>query len=320
MKLSVFSPVLASLSLKDSLKYLKSLGVDAMELGVGGYPGTAHADAKLINTSAAASALKGQFDDAGIEISALSVHGNPIHPVKETAQSYHKDFTAACELAGRLGVETVVTFSGCPGDGKGDQPNWVTCAWPNEFAALLKYQWEDCLIPYWQDAAKLAKNLGVKKIALEMHPGFMVYNPETLLTLRAAAGDIIGANLDPSHLIWQGINIVECIKYLGNAVHFFHAKDTRLSGANVAKNGVLDTKSYSDEINRSWIFRTVGYGTDELTWKDILSTLRMTGYDGYISIEHEDSIMSPFEGLEKAVQFLNGIIIRKKNDTGAWWI
>ncbi len=321
MKLSVVSGALGGMSLDESLAYLSSIGVKQFELGVGGYPGTKHADAKILSKDEGErKKLLDTFKKYDMEISALSVHGNSIHPNKKIAASFEEDFRAACVLAGQIGVETIVTFSGCPGsDPKAEQPSWVTCAWPNEYLTVLDYQWNEVLIPYWREAVKFAAANGVKKIALEMHPGFMVYNPETCLRLREAVGDIIGANLDPSHLIWQGMDIVEVINYLGDAIYYFHAKDTLLNLHNVRKNGVLDTKRYSDLKNRSWVFRTMGYGNDGATWKKIISQLLVVGYDGSISIEHEDSLMSPKEGLEKAVSFLKDKIVYEK--PGAeWWI
>jgi len=151
-----------------------------------------------------------------------------------------------------------------------------------------------------------------------MHPGFCVYNPETLLKLRNAVGDIIGANFDPSHLFWQGIDPVAAIRKLGPAIYHFHAKDTKIDELNTATNGVLDTKHYSDEINRSWIFRTVGYGHGYQVWKDIVSNLKMVGYDDVLSIEHEDSLMSVNEGLRKAIDFLKEVMIFEKT-SGMWW-
>lgn len=320
MFLSVFSPVFSGMKLEEALKYLKQKGVRSLELGCGGYPGTAYADAKeLIKSEEKIKELKDLFEKYGITICALSVHGNGVHPVKEVARQATEDFIAACRLAEKLEVDRVVTFSGCPGDGKGDAPNWVTCAWPNEYGSVLKYQWEEVLIPYWQKQAAAADDHNVK-ICFEMHPGFCVYNPETLLKLRKAAGSAIGANLDPSHLFWQGIDIYSAIKYLGEAIYFFHAKDTYIDRNNTAVNGVLDTKSYSDEKNRSWLFRTVGYGHDYYTWKEIISALRLAGYDYALSIEHEDSLMSPMEGLGKAIDFLKNIIIEESNDTEKWWI
>ena len=320
MKLSVVSGALGEMSLDESLRYLKSLGVTQLELGVGGYPGTKHADAKILSVDKAArDNLLSTFKKHEMEISALSVHGNSIHPNKKIAKSFEDDFRAACVLAGQIGVERIVAFSGCPGsDPKAEQPSWVTCPWPSEYLDVLDYQWNEVLIPYWREAVKFAEANGVRKIALEMHPGFMVYNPETLLRLRKAVGRTIGANLDPSHLFWQGMDIIDVINYLGEAIYYFHAKDTLLNEHNVRKNGVLDTKPYSDLKGRSWVFRTMGYGNGDAYWKKILSQLLVVGYDDSISIEHEDSLMSAKEGLEKAISFLSDKIVTEKPG-GAWW-
>lgn len=321
MKLSVVNGVFGGVSLEDSLKKLNELGVPQLELGVGGYPGTVHADAKvLIKDADARKRLLDAFAKYGIEISALSVHGNCVHPNRETAASFEEDFEAACVLAGQIGIDRIITFSGCPGsDADAKNPSWVTCAWPNEYLDELDYQWNEVLIPYWNEAVKFAGDHGVKRIALEMHPGFCVYNPETCLKLRDAVGKTIGANLDPSHLLWQGMDIVDVIDYLGDAIYYFHAKDTLLNASNVRRNGVLDAKPYTDLKNRSWVFRTMGYGTDEATWKKIISQLKVVGYDDSISIEHEDSLMSPMEGLTKAVKFLQNIIIIETAKE-AWWV
>lgn len=321
MKLSVVSGVLGGMDLDASLAYLKSLGVPQLELGVGGYPGTAHADAKvLVRDADARKKLVDTFAKYGMEISALAVHGNCVHPDKKVAASFEADFEAACVLAGQIGVDRLVTFSGCPGSDKhAVQPSWVTCAWPNEYGDELKYQWDEVLIPYWKNAVKFAGDNGVKRIALEMHPGFCVYNPETCLRLRAAAGDMIGANLDPSHLIWQGMDIVDVIYELGDAIYYFHAKDTQLNESNVRRNGVLDTKPYGDLAHRSWVFRTMGYGNDALMWKQVISALKVVGYDDSISIEHEDALLGRREGLERAVSFLKDILITEKIDK-MWWV
>ena len=175
------------------------------------------------------------------------------------------------------------------------------------------------MIPYWKKTAEFAKSHGINKIAFEMHPGFCVYNPSSLLKLRDAVGDIIGCNFDPSHLLWQGIDPVEAIKKLGDCIYHFHAKDTKIDKTNTAINGVLDTGSYESLASRSWLFRTVGYGSDYAVWKSIISTLKVVGYDGVISIEHEDGLMSVNEGLTKAVSFLKEVII-KETAGKAWWV
>jgi sugar phosphate isomerase/epimerase len=172
-------------------------------------------------------------------------------------------------------------------------------------------------IPYWKKQAAFAKSQGVK-IAFEAHPGFLVYNPETLLKIRAACGPVIGANFDPSHFFWQGIDPVKAVRALAGAIHHVHAKDTGLYPINADVNGYLDTKHYGDEMNRSWIFRTVGYGHGADFWCDFVSTLRLCGYDGTLSMEHEDSLMSPAEGLRKGVEFLKSVVIRDKKGKVTW--
>lgn len=320
MKLGVFSTLLSNKSLDEALCYLVEKGVTAVEIGCGGYPGTAHADPDvLLNDEAKLEEFKATIIKYDMTISALSCHANPVHPNKEIAKQFDDALTKAILLCEKLGVSVLNTFSGCPGDSDGAKyPNWVVCPWPDDFTTILNYQWNEVLIPYWKEKAAFAKAHGVDKIALEMHPGFCVYNTESALKLRAAVGDVIGVNFDPSHLVWQGIDPVLAIKKLGNAIFHFHAKDTKIDKYNTATNGVLDTKHYGDELNRSWIFRSVGYGNDVAYWKDIVSTLEMIGYDNAISIEHEDSLMSVNEGLDKAIDCLKQAMIFEQK-TGMWW-
>src|SRR5262249_1184142 len=235
----------------------------------------------------------------GLVISALSCHGNPLHPQPKIAKAHHQVFLQTVELARQLEVQSVITFSGCPGgDPRAQQPNWIVSPWPPEFSDMLAWQWKQRVTPYWKETAKALRAAGVK-VAIEMHPNFVVYNPETMLRLRAIAPKVIGCNFDPSHMFWQGVEIVTAIRTLGDGVYHGHAQDCRVDAATVAKNGVLDAKKYTRELERSWIFRTVGYGNDNLMWKDIVSNLRLVGYDHVLSIEHEDSVMSGAEGLRK---------------------
>ena len=321
MKLSVLANCYGSKTLDETLSIFAGMGVEAVEIGAGGYPGKAHCNpAVLLNNEDEYKKFMATFEKYGIEPCALACHGNPIHPNKEIAASFEADFRDAVLLAEKMGLDTVITFSGCPGDHEGAKyPNWVTCPWPEDFLAILDYQWNEVLIPYWKEEVKFANAHGVTKIALEMHPGFCVYNPETLLKLRAAVGPTIGANFDPSHLIWQGIDPVAAIRELEGAIYHFHAKDTKVDQINTAKNGVLDTKHYGDELHRAWVFRAIGYGNDVAYWKDIASALRLVGYDKVMSIEHEDSLMSIDEGLTKAVEVLKQVIIKEPKPGSMAW-
>ncbi|MCL2195546.1 MAG: sugar phosphate isomerase/epimerase [Oscillospiraceae bacterium] len=321
MKLGVFTCLLSNLPLAQALDYFKSLGIEMIELGCGAYPGNAHANPKeLLADPAKLAAFKQTIANSGLEISALSCHANPLHPNEDIAAAFDADMRDTVLLAEALGVRNINTFSGCPGDHDGAKyPNWVTCPWPNDFGEILDWQWNEKLIPYWKNFVAFAKSHGVDKIGLELHPGFMVYNTETLLRLRAAVGPEIGANFDPSHLIWQGMDPIACIRAMGDAIFHVHAKDTKIDKYNTAINGVLDNKPYGDELNRSWIFRSVGYGNDANYWKDIVSNLRMVGYDYAMSIEHEDSLMSQNEGLRKAVALLKDVLITEATGD-MWWV
>ena len=318
MKVGAFAVLLGGRPLADALDYLRTMGLTAVEIGTGGYVGDAHAKpAELLANPDQLDTFRRAIDTRGFEISALSCHGNPLHPQVEIAGRYHQQFRDTVLLAERLGVDRVVTFSGCPGDSDtARHPNWVTCPWPNDFTDIVRWQWEEKVIPYWREQAAFCRDHGVR-VAIEMHPGFVVYNAATLLRLREAVGEQIGANYDPSHLFWQGADPIEVVRALGPAIYHVHAKDTAIDPHNARRDGVLDTTPYADAANRSWIFRTVGYGHDAAFWKDLVSALRLVGYDHVLSIEHEDSLMSAHEGLAKAVQLLQDAVISEP--AGAMW-
>lgn len=319
MKLGVLTVPLYDRSFEDALKWLSERGVHTLEVGNGGFPGNTHINPDdYLGKPEKIAELKALLKKYDMTVAALSCHGNCVHPDKAVAAKFQSDYEKTVLMAEQLGIDTVVTFSGCPGGSKDDKtPNWVTCPWPEDFGKILDYQWNEVLIPYWKEAVKFANAHGVKKIALEMHPGFCVYNTTTLLKLREAVGDTIGANFDPSHLIWQGIEPSEGIRLLGKAIYHVHAKDTFLDEANIKKMGVLSTVPYSQMLDRPWTFRTVGYGLSVTQWKNFVSMLRAVGYDGVLSIEHEDMLMSIEEGLEKAIVFLKDII--SVESTGEMW-
>jgi DNA-(apurinic or apyrimidinic site) lyase len=112
----------------------------------------------------------------------------------------------------------------------------------------------------------------------------------------------------------------ELLELLGeyDAIHHFHAKDTRVYEEQARTRGVLDTQPYADVADRSWSFRSVGYGHGESHWKDVVSTLQMVGYDGVLSIEHEDPLASPTEGLEKAVDVLQRAAFEETPGDAYW--
>ena len=320
MKIGVFDPLFSQLPLADMLDLLLSAGVEAVEIGTGNYPGASHIDVDgLLESKQARDAYLNEFSGRGLIISALSAHGNPLHPNRDLARRHDETYRKTVRLAHELGIPVVCVFSGCPGGGPEDRrPNWITCPWPPDFTDALNWQWQEVVIPYWQEAGAFAQQHGVR-LAFEMHPGFVVYNPETLTRLRGAVGTVVGANFDPSHLFWQGIDPVAAIKSLEQSIYHVHAKDTAIDPQNVAVNGVLDTKPYRDIIHRSWVFRTVGYGHSLLEWRRIVSALRVVGYDYVLSIEHEDALASVGEGFSKAVATLRESVLAE-TPAQAWWV
>jgi sugar phosphate isomerase/epimerase len=320
MKLGVFTPVFAALTMPDMLAKVQALGgIEAVELGTGGWPGRDHLDIDaLLDNASRTRDYRTMVADAGLTISALSCHSNPLHPDAATAKTADDLFRKTVCLAEQLQVPVVVTFSGCPGDCEDARhPNWVTQPWPPEFLDVLEWQWDKKTIPYWRDAARFAADHGVT-VALEAHPGFMVYNVDSALRLRAAAGANLGVNFDPSHFFWQGVDVPAAIRALGESIFHVHAKDVALDPHNVAVNGVIDTKTYRRMAERSWLFRSVGWGHDELEWKRIVSALRLSGYDYVMSIEHEDALASVDEGLRAAIDLLSRVILTEP-PVQAWW-
>jgi len=310
--IGVFDPVYDKFSLDEMLEKVGALGLEAMEIGTGGYPGTKHCPVQeLLDDPAKAKAWQKKFEDHGIRVATLSCHGNPVHPDEKHAARDAESFKRTVLLAERLGVKVIVGFSGCPGGTPTDaQPNWITYRWPPEYAQMQDWQWKEKVIPYWREAAKFAREHGIHRIALEMHPNFVVYNPRTLLKLREAVGEEIGANCDLSHLFWQGCDPVEVIHFLGkqNAIFHAHMKDTVFFQDNVAKYGVLNFAFETSDLgNASETFRAVGYGHSASLWKSVVQAYMDIGYEGILSIENEDPILSGEVGVERAAYVLKNV-------------
>jgi sugar phosphate isomerase/epimerase len=310
--IGVFDPVYSDLTLDQMLEKISALGLEAVEIGTGGYPGAPHCPvAELLGDSGKLNAWKKKFEERKIQVATLSCHGNPVHPDESIAKKDAETFRQTVLLAERLGVKVIVGFSGCPGGTPTDKmPAWITYRWPPEHAQALEWQWQEKLIPYWEAAAKFARQHGIHRLALEMHPNFAVYNPRTLMKLREAVGEEIGANCDLSHLFWQGCDPVEAIRYLGGQGAIFHAhmKDTVLYKENVAKYGVLNFALEKEDLpEASDNFRAVGYGHGAELWKEIVAAYMEIGYEGILSIENEDPELTGEVGVERAAYVLKNV-------------
>jgi len=303
MKIGLFLAVFAELPLARALEAAAAAGCGAVEIASGARSPHCR-PAELLGDPAGRDRLLAAVAERGLELSALSCHGNPLHPDRATATAADRAFRDTVRLAPELGVATVITFSGCPGESERSlRPSWVTCSWPDDYQETLAWQWDERVLPYWQEAAAFARAHGVR-VAIEPHPGFVVYNTASMLRLRQGVGEDVGANLDPSHLFWQGIDPLACVVALGEAVLHVHAKDLGFQQELLARNGVLETVPGHRHAERSWIFRSVGAGHPAAFWRELAGALADTGYDGALSIEHEDPLLSREEGLAVAVSTL----------------
>ncbi len=319
MRIGVFTVLFQKLPFEAALDKIAAAGITAVELGTGGYSGQPHCPVdELLASPARRKAYLQAVSSRGLIIGALNSTWEPLHPNKELARASSEVFRNAVRLAQLLEVPVVNSLSSCPAGSPGDtSPNWITCPWPPHFTEMLKYQWDEVGIPYWRSAARFAEEHGVK-IGMEMHPGMLVYNVETLLRMREACGPALGCNLDPSHLFWNGVDVPTAIRRLGDAIVHCHGKDSYVDSLNIAVNGCNDGKPYGEIAGRAWTFRSIGYGHDVKTWRDIISALRLIGYDYVISIEHEDAMMSSDEGLAKGVELLKEVIIREQPGEMFW--
>jgi len=310
--IGVFDPVYKDLSLDAMLDKVSALGLEAMEIGTGGYPENHHCPLdELVADRSKAKAWQKKFEDKGLRVATLSCHGNPLHPDPALARKDIDTFRKTVLLAEMLDVKVIVGFSGCPGGTPQDtQPNWITYSWPPEYAKMQDWQWNEKIIPYWKAQAKYAREHGVKRLAFEMHPNFSVYNPRTLMKLREAVGEEIGANCDLSHLFWQGCDPVEVIHFLGKqgAIYHAHMKDTVFFPDNVNRYGVLNFAIDKNDLDHaSETFRAVGYGHGAGLWKSVIKAYMDVGYEGILSIENEDPILPGEVGVERAAYVLKNI-------------
>lgn len=307
MKLGFVSDSLGGLPLNDLLDHAARMGVSGVEVNSCGWSTAPHFDLKrMLGNRAAQSDFLNRFSDRGLEVISLNANGNPLHP---TDPDQGEGLKNTIRVAGEMGIKTVCTMSGLPaGNARDTMPNWVVSSWPPETQAILKYQWEEKLFPFWSGIVSLAKECGVEKIALELHGNQCVYNVPSLFKLRNEVGPVIGANLDPSHLFWMGADPLIAAETLGEAVYHVHAKDTFLNAPKQAVTSLLENGSLTDIPARSWSYITLGFGHGEEWWRQFCYRLKMAGYDGWLSIEHEDVLLNSLEGLEKSVALLKGVM------------
>ena len=303
MKIGMITDSLPGTDFDTLLATAARLRLDMLEFGCGNWSSAPHLNLdRMLDSDEERRNFKSRLAEHGIGISALNCSGNPVHP-GETGKRHDEVTRKTIKLASLMGVDRVVMMSGCPG-AKGDSnANWI------EVREILRWQWDEVLIPYWRDLVSHANGLGVRKLCLELHGYQNVYNVRTMLRLRDAVGETVGANFDPSHPMWMGADPLAAARALGDAIYHVHAKDTRVDPVIAGVNGVIETIPGDRFQDRAWNYITLGYGHGELWWREFVAVLAAVGYDDVFSIEHEDPMLPALEGVEKSVAFLRNVLI-----------
>ena len=307
MEIGLYAETAGLATLDETLERAAALGITRVELTTGGQAHRAFLDAdRLLDSATARRDLLRQIEGRGLRLSALNASAFPLHPRLGPA---HVALTrAACRLGGLLGVDRVVTQSGVPGDGPGARvPNWVVSPWPDEVREVVRRQWEEA-IALWTGLAEDARGEGVARLCFELHPFNLVSNLPTFVRLREAVGEIVGVNLDPSHLIWQGMDVPACVRALGPAIFHVHVKDVAFRLQNLAVTGLLDARPDTADHERPWHFCAPGFGHDARWWRAFVVALRDIGYDDVASIEHNVPCLPGIAGVERTVGFLQQVL------------
>ena len=241
LKLGAYTACLHDRPLAAALDVLGSNGLTSVEVNTGGFIPSPHCHVDLLLSSAQARRdYLGVFASRGMELTGLNCNGNPLNPLPGVGPKHADDLRRTIELAGLLGVPNVVTMSGTPGSDPGARyPSWVVNPWDGVYLDVLDYQW-GVAAEFWAGIDAQARASGVR-VAIEMHPHNLVFSPVTLRRLVDLTGATsIGAEMDPSHLMWQGMDVVASIRWLGPLVFHAAAKDAMITPG-VAIRGVLDT-------------------------------------------------------------------------------
>ena len=291
----------------DALRWCAERGIAHIEMGVGGWKQADHLDLDaLLRDAGERDRLQGELREHGLVLSCVNAAGNPLHPDPAVGERHAALLRGAVELAALLGCDRVVTMSGCPG-GRDGGSTPVFASWPvvPDDETLWEWQLEHRLAPFWRELSAWAAAAAPEvMICLELHAGASAYNPASFARLREAAGPNVGVNLDPSHFWWQGMDPLAVIDEVGPAIGFAHGKDTLVHPDRVRRNGLLDLAFPVDPDTASWHFCAVGSGHDDATWAALVAALRSAGYDGVVSIEHEDPRVTPEEGIETSLAAL----------------
>ena len=290
MKLGLLTAPFPQLGLEEIARWARAEGFEAIEIACwpssGGerrrYAGTSHIDVERLDRETAAS-IGGMLDRHGLEISALAYYPNPLDPDADARAAAHEHLRRVILAAEVLGVPTVGTFVGR------DQRRSVA-------DNLVEFE------KVWPDLVRFAGEHGVR-IAIENCPMIfsgdewpggknLAYSPAIWRRMfEIIPVGNFGLNLDPSHLVWQFIDIPRAVREFGSRIFHVHAKDLEIDRDGLYEHGVMSA-------GVGWqVPRLPGLG--EVPWSRFFAALYRARYDGVISIEHEDRA---FEGTEELVK------------------
>jgi sugar phosphate isomerase/epimerase len=323
MKLGAYTACLHDRPLPEALDVLKSNGLTSAEVNTGGFIPSPHCHLDLLLSSEQARRdYLGVFASRGMELTGLNCNGNPLNPLPGVGPKHADDLRRTIKLAGLLGVRNVVTMSGTPGSDPGAKyPSWVVNPWDGVYMDVLDYQW-GVAAEFWTGIDALARANDVR-VAIEMHPHNLVFSPVTLKKLvDLTSARNVGAEMDPSHLMWQGMDVVASVRWLGPLVFHAAAKDAMITPG-VDIRGVLDTSfervpadaegkvptgygfwCNAWPANPAWRFVAVGIGHDVAYWTEFLTALADIDPGIAVNIEHEDADYSRIDGLALAAENL----------------
>jgi sugar phosphate isomerase/epimerase len=278
-----------------------------LEVAAGGYSPEGHSPLPL--SSGERRAWIGHIRARGLAVIALNVSGNPLSPVASVGARHDRDLRAAIEVAAELGIPRIVAMSGAPaaGEGPSPAPHFAANAWLPDYAGIAAWQWEHRVRPYWQGIGELLSRVDpAPTVCLELHPGAFVFNVDTFLRLNEAV-PAIAVNLDPSHLFWQRMDPLGVVDRLGERIGHAHAKDVRYHPADLELNGLLDSRWPGDPTTIGWDFAAVAHGEHDATWwASFTHALATRTRAEVISIEHEDRLIAPEDGIRDAASVLAG--------------